>query len=267
MAKSLLILLIVGVSSAAPAPTADDIMARVAENQDRAEGLRSEFVYQQKLLIRLRDGKGKLVREEADEYVVTPTPDGTKKELTSSRKFGRPWKLAEEDADMVKDLRHDLTNDRKAKDGLSRKLFPLTAKEQRKYDFKLAGEEVHRGLAVYRITFAPKVTGSDINADAGPWTGEALVSRNDYQPVLITTELSRKVPLLIRTMLGTNVHGLGFSVRYQKFDEGLWFPVSYGTEFRFRALFFYSRSVVVSLENTGFQRAKVDSAIAFDELQ
>ena len=40
-------------------------------------------------------------------------------------------------------------------------------------------------------------------------------------PLLITTELARKVPLLIRTMLGTNLHGLGFSVPYQKFDEGL----------------------------------------------
>jgi hypothetical protein len=85
--------------------------------------------------------------------------------------------------------------------------------------------------------------------------------------VLITTELSRKVPLLIRTMLGTNANGLGFSVRYQKFDESLWFPVSYGTESRFRALFFYSRSVAVSLENIEFQRAKVDSAIAFDAPQ
>jgi hypothetical protein len=99
----------------------------------------------------------------------------------------------------------------------------------------------------------------------GPWSGEALVSCADYQPVLIITELARKVPLLVRTMLGTNLQGLGFSVRYQKFGEGLWFPVSYGTEFRIRALFFYSRSIVVSLENAGFKRAKVDSAIAFDE--
>jgi hypothetical protein len=266
MAKSLLILLMAGVSRAGPAPTADDIMARVAENQKRAERLRSEFVYQQKVLIRLRDGKGKLVREEADEYVVTPTPDGTKKELTSSRKFGRPGKLAEEDADLAKDLRDDLTNDRKAKDGLNRKLFPLTAEEQRKYRFQLAGEEVHRGLPVYRIAFGPKEMGEYLGSE-GPWSGETLVSRDDYQPVLITTALARKVPLLVRTMLGTNLHGLGFSVRYQKFDEGLWFPVSYGTEFRVRALFFYSRSIVVSLENTGFRRAKVDSAIAFDEPQ
>ena len=94
-----------------------------------------------------------------------------------------------------------------------------------------------------------------------------LVSRDDYQPVLITTEMAHKVPLLVRTMLGTNLHGLGFSVRYQKFDESLWFPVSYGTEFRVRALFFYNRSIVVSLENTGFRRAKIDSVISFDEPQ
>jgi hypothetical protein len=182
MVKSLLILLMAGVSCATPAPTPEDIMARVAENQNRAEKLRSEFVYQQKVLIRLRDGKGKLVREEVDEYVVTPTPDGTKKELTSSRKFGRPGRLAEEDADLAKDLRHDLTNDRKAKDGLNRKLFPLTAEEQRRYRFQLAGEEVHRGLPVYRITFRPKEMGEYLGSE-GPWSGETLVSRDDYQPV------------------------------------------------------------------------------------
>jgi hypothetical protein len=65
--------------------------------------------------------------------------------------------------------------------------------------------------------------------------------------------------------LGTNLHGAGFSVRYQKFDDGVWFPVSYGTEFRVRALFFYNRSIVVSLENAGFQRARVSSRIEFAE--
>lgn len=267
MRNSFLILLVAGVAYAGSAVTADEIMARVAENQERAQKLRSEFVYQQKLLIRLRDGKGKLVREEADEYAVTPIADGTRKELTASRKFGRPGKLAEGDAELVDDLRDDLTNDQKAKDGLGRKLFPLTAQEQRKYKFQLAGEEVHRGLPVYRITFQPKEKGEDISCDDDPWVGEALVSRDDYQPVLITTEMAHKVPLLVRTMLGTNLHGLGFSVRYQKFDESLWFPVSYGTEFRVRALFFYNRSIVVSLENTGFRRAKIDSVISFDEPQ
>ena len=80
-------------------------------------------------------------------------------------------------------------------------------------------------------------------------------------------QLAHKIPLLVRTALGTNLHGLGFSVRYQKFDDGLWLPVSYGTEFRLRALFFYNRSIVVSLQNTGFQRANVSSRIEFAEVQ
>jgi hypothetical protein len=113
---------------------------------------------------------------------------------------------------------------------------------------------------VYRIAFAPKEKRMD-----GGWKGEVLVSRDDCQPVLVTTRLAHKIPLLVRTALGTNLSGLGFSVRYQKFDDGLWFPVSYGTEFRVRALFFYSRSIVVSLENTGFQRASVSSRIEFAE--
>jgi len=143
----------------------------------------------------------------------------------------RKGKLAEMDADIVSDLREDLTNDRKSKDGLNRSLFPLTADEQRKYDFRLMGDEDYRGLPVHRITFTP-------NSSNAEWKGEVLVSRDDYQPVLVATQLAHRIPLLVRTALGTNLHGLGFSVRYQKFDDGLWFPVSYGTEFRVRALFF-----------------------------
>src|SRR5260370_38682508 len=125
MRNSLLILLLASAGYAGSPLTADDIMARVAENQERAQKLRSEFIYQQKGLIRLRDGKGKLVREEAEEYAVTPTPDGTRKELTASRKFGRPGKLAEEDADMAGDLGAGLRKQGKPKDGISGKLFPV----------------------------------------------------------------------------------------------------------------------------------------------
>ena len=66
---------------------------------------------------------------------------------------------------------------------------------------------------------------------------------------------------------GTNIHGAGFSVRYEKFDQGMWFPVSFGAEFRVRALFFYHRTVTISLANSGFQKAHVESKIAFDEIR
>ena len=249
-----------GFRLSAAEPSAETIMARVAENQARSQSLRSAFVYQQKVLVRLHDGRGKLVREESNEYLVTPTPDGTKKEMTASREQARNGKLAEMDAEIASDLRDELTNDRESKDGLNRRLFPLTAEEQRKYDFKLAGDEDYRGLPVHRITFTP-------NSSNAEWKGEVLVSRDEYQPILVATQLAHRIPLLVRTALGTNLHGLGFSVRYQKFDDGLWFPVSYGTEFHLRALFFYNRSIVVSLENTGFRRANVSSRIEFAEAQ
>jgi len=253
-----LLAIAIGLRLSAAEPPAETIMARVAENQARSQSLRSAFVYQQKVLVRLHDGRGKLVREESTEYLVTPTPDGTKKTLTASHEQARRGKLAEVDADIVHDLRDELTNDHQARDGLDRSLFPLTAEEQRKYDFRLAGDEVYRGLAVHRITFTPKSSNAQ-------WKGEVLVSREDGQPVLVATQLAHKIPLLVRTALGTNLHGVGFSVRYQKFDDGLWFPVSYGTEFHVRALFFYNRSIVVSLKNSGFQRAQVSSRIEFAE--
>jgi hypothetical protein len=59
---------------------------------------------------------------------------------------------------------------------------------------------------------------------------------------------------------------LGLKVTYKKFDEGLWFPVTYGGEFKLKALFFYSRRVGLSLENSDFQRAVVDSMVNYSDV-
>jgi hypothetical protein len=67
----------------------------------------------------------------------------------------------------------------------------------------------------------------------------------------------------VRTLLGTDVKGLGFSVAYDKFGEGLWFPVSYGGEFQIRALFVYKRTISISLANSNFRRTDVKSTVAF----
>jgi hypothetical protein len=61
---------------------ADVIMAKVAANQDRAQQMRSAFVYHQSMLIRFMRGHGKMAREEQREYTVTPDAKGFKKELT-----------------------------------------------------------------------------------------------------------------------------------------------------------------------------------------
>src|SRR5579872_5300254 len=63
-------------------PSADEIMQRVAANQNSAQQSRSAYVYHQKLLVRTLDSKGKVRFEETSEYNAAPSPSGTKKELT-----------------------------------------------------------------------------------------------------------------------------------------------------------------------------------------
>ena len=65
----------------APVLTADQIMARVAANQDRSEAMRKEFVYRQHIHVLTHKPGGKLLREETTDYDVTPLPDGTEKKL------------------------------------------------------------------------------------------------------------------------------------------------------------------------------------------
>ncbi len=263
--------------AAEPEPlTADAIMARVAENQDRAEQKRTAFVYHQSVMVRMNRANGKLAREEYSEFTVTPTPKGIQKERTLFRgkyvdhgkevAFDEPGyehKGVDIDADLGNSLVKSFTNDPKSRDGLDRHLFPLRSKEQHRYKFRLEGIEDYRGSPVYRITFVPIRKSID---DDDMWAGEVLVDREECQPVLITTWMAAKVPIVIKTLLGTNVQQLGFKVSYKKFDEGLWFPVTYGGEFKLRALFMYARRIGLSMQNSGFQRAVVDSKVSFAEV-
>lgn len=255
-----------GKAEPANAPlTADDIMARVAQNQDSSEALRKQYVYRQHThILTHKPNGGRLLREETADYDVTPTADGTQKEL--KRITGRYWRKGKyetfeadkaPDADgidgsLIQSFREDLLDD-KTKDGLSKDLFPLTSEHQKDYSFTLLGQETEEGRSVYHIAFRPKDK-NDLS-----WAGEAYIDSLEFQPVRVFTRLSRRIPFAVRTFLGTDVPGIGFNVVYKRQEDGVWFPATFGTEFRLRAVFFINREISVALENSGFQRTHVES--------
>jgi hypothetical protein len=246
--------------------TADAIMARVAANQDRGEELRKQYVYRQHIHIVTHKPKGRLMGEETSDYDVVPAPDGTQKQL--KQLTGRLWRKGkyeefhEEtdsesdgiDGSLITGFRKDLLDD-KTKDGLGKDLFPLTSEEQKNYAFSLLGQEVEDGRSVYHVGFRPKDK-NDIS-----WAGEAYIDAADLQPVRVFTKLSRRIPFMVRTLLGTDVPGVGFNVVYKRQEDGVWFPATFGTEFRIHAIFFINREVSISLENSGFQHTHVESKI------
>lgn len=258
-----------------PPESAAGIMAKVARNQERAHELRSAFVYQQSVLIHLQRGNHKLAREELSQFTVTPTAKGVNKtlahfagkyeskgELVDYHQPHYNYKDVDIDGDLISDLAEDLTNDQGARDGIAADLFPLTGERQKGYAFKLEDRQAYRGKEVYRITFKPL---SNKHWDDGtPWAGEVLVDAREYQPVVITTRLARGIPFWIKTVLGTNVKYIGFKLTYERFEDGVWFPVTYGGEFELRAVFFYKRLISMALTNTGFQRADVNSRISYE---
>ena len=77
------------------------------------------------------------------------------------------------------------------------------------------------------------------------------------------SSLALKIPAAVKVLLGTDIKGLGFSVTYQKFEDGVWFPVSYGGEFEVRAVFFYKRTISVNMTNTEFHRTNVNSNVTY----
>jgi hypothetical protein len=250
-----------------PPLTAAAIMARVAANQDRSNRQRPHYVYHQRIRVAARTTNGKLKCQETLDYLVIPSSESTKKELQGLK--GRYWHKGRYvdfhhklhgnqesvDCDVVDSLGEDFTSER-SKDGIAKDLFPLTTQQQKKYTFELIGKETLQEREVYRVSFRPK------DKKEFDWTGEADIDMNDFQPVDVFTKLSRRIPLPIRTLL-LSLPDLGFNVQYQRQPDGVWFPTSFGTEFRLKLLMFYRREYTVSLENSAFRRTHVTSKMRY----
>lgn len=76
--------------SSGAAVTANEIMARVAANQDRSQEARKQYIYPQQIHIALNRTNGKLVRQEDPDYHVVPQADKTERKLEKiTGKYGK----------------------------------------------------------------------------------------------------------------------------------------------------------------------------------
>ena len=272
-------------------------MARVAANQDSAEAARRHYVYIQHAKVVSRKGHTVMCEETTDSR-ITPTETASTAELlkldgrllkkgkyitytslpksndhgadhdkppaenpsqTDNDSININLDEDDTDRDLVENTRANLTRYDKSKDGIDTRLFPLTSKAQADYDFRLVGPnhgiERINGRDVFHITFHPK-----IKDDFG-WKGDAYIDTASFQPVVVRTAMSRKIPFAVRTLLGTNVPGLGFSIVYAPQPDGVWFPATFGTEFKIHVLFFFSRDITINAENRDFEKTHTDSKI------
>jgi hypothetical protein len=278
-------------------PTAESVMARVAANQDKAEAERAHYVYVQHAKMASRRGNS-VMCEEVTEYRFTPSADGSQEELLKvdgrflkqnkyvsyttllPRDEDKPKDSDNEkdnsekkekkdkdkdpafdpnsnetiDRDIVENIRWNLIHD-KSKDGYNAHLFPLTSKDQLDYSFRMIARERLNDRDVYHIAFRPK------KKDDFGWSGDAYIDTTAYQPVLVTTGMARKIPFAVRTLLGTNVPGLGFSITYAPQPDGVWFPITFSTEFKIHVLYFFHREVILDAQNRDFEKTHVTSRI------
>jgi hypothetical protein len=264
--KRLLSPLLIAASLLAQTPDANEIMRRVSENVDRAQAARAAWVYDQDIFVRLKRANGKLAREESRQYTVAPTEKGAQRKLVKVE--GKILEGRKEVAYTEAGYRQkDVDIDGALVDTFAREVmwrrnsvgpmvywFPLESRNLEKYAFEFAGEERYRDYDVYRITFRQK---------DDDWEGEALIERNEYQPVLVTSAWTGKVPTAVTIGLGTNVKQIGAKITYKRFDKDVWFPVQTGGEMKLRVLFLYARTIAFSATNRDFRKADVQSSIEF----
>jgi hypothetical protein len=252
-----------GLPALAQTPDIDEIMSRVSANRAKSVEARKQYVYRQEELVSLHKGNGKLACEEKREYTVTPSPTGIVKQVMKSETKGDGTCGVTYENSSGMHFETDGIASGHSADGIPRDLFPLTAGEQRLYLYKIGGIENYHERKVYRVSFQPNHQ-RDKDGDEGYWKGETLIDAEEFQPVLVTTDLTAKIPMAVRILLGTNVRGVGFTVSYRRMPDGIWFPASFGGEFEVRALFFIKRSVAINVTNSDFRHTDVVSSLAFD---
>jgi hypothetical protein len=265
--------------------SAEAIMARVAANIEKSAEARKQYVYQQRVRTSLIRSDGQPSRKEDREYSVLPGDKGTEKKLVSFKGEYRKGKTMvgysepdlkqkknDIDGEIMEDLTDNLVNDKQSRDGIPHNLFPLRSKDLPHYRFSMKGEIEHKGRRTYQILFEPLKTehcihvGSDDNNNCGDreWKGEAWIDAAEFQPVRIDTQLAFSIPWGVRVFLGTNFRQMGFSVTYTRVGEDVWFPATYGTEFRFNVLWGYRRTITLAMESSGFQKTDAVSKIEYD---
>jgi hypothetical protein len=271
----ILLLAAMAASAWGQTPDIETIMRRVALNQAKSQDLRTSYIYTQKQTLKMMRGNHKVAREEHREYTISPKRRGIDRALVhfdgkyethntfvSYDKPGFQYKGTDVDGEVLDSLAKDMMHDGNGRDGIASDLFPLTNHQQLKYKFTFVKEDEYRGRKVYRIHFEPKGKPSP-EEDGAPWRGDGIIDAEEYQPISVTTSLAWKMPFLVKTLLGTNVHGVGFTVSYEKFADGIWFPVSYGGEFEVRAVFVYHRTIAIAMKNSDFRRMDVTSNVAY----
>lgn len=285
-------------SGAEPPGDALAIMRKMAVNTDAATEARRLYVYRQRVRSAFLKTNGQLICKESREYSVIPQASTTERKLISfdgeclqgnkMTPYSPPGQVlpgvrerpaggvgdrlaaqVTSDRETITGVIDDLAIDPKSRDGIPRQLFPLSGPELTRYRFTLKGETTIKGRRAYDILFEPADLKEshciDIDAHGcSPWRGEAWVDAEDFQPVRIDTQLAKGVPWGVRVFMGINIHQLGFSLTYQRVAPGVWFPATYGTEFRITLLWGYKRTITLSMENTDFRKTDTQSTVHFD---
>jgi hypothetical protein len=258
------------------AETPLEIMTKAAANVEAAMTARRQYVYQQKVRSRLLRTDGKVARQESRFYDVIPGPESTEKKLVSlegevhkGKEIVRYTDAAfrskglDIDGEISDELTGKLVDDSNSRDGIPKKLFPLRSADLPYYTFRLVETKEYKGRLTHHIAFDPAKKPNCDDDCRGQWKGDAWIDAAEYQPVHIATEWAVKIPFVVRAVFGSNLRQSGFAVTYQRLAENVWFPVSYGTEFRLDVLFGYKRVITLSLESVNFKRTAADSSIEF----
>ena len=265
-------------------PDANEIMKRMAASVEASIEARRHYVYSQTVKARLLRPNSRVARQETRKYTAAPGVDRTEKTLVSLQgeyhkstteiiKYDKPGFEKgglDIDGDLLRDLVDELVNDKKSRDGIPHDLFPLSTKDLPAYTFTFKDQTEVKGRKAYAIAFQPahksmcvNLGGDDDCGQDRPWKGEVLVDAEEFQPVRIYTDLAFKMPWGVKVFLGTNIRQVGFSVAYSRLEPNVWFPVSYGTEFKLDVLFGYHRVITLALDSTDFRRGEAKSEIRF----
>ncbi|MCW5964195.1 MAG: hypothetical protein KIT83_09155 [Bryobacterales bacterium] len=257
-------------------PSMEDVLRAVRMQQEQGQAERQRWMFDQHILVRLLRGKGELAREEVRRYRVRPGAKGEERDLLSlDGKVAIKGKLypytdpeyrtgnIDLDGEIAESFATEMLFVKDLEDGDDDSMYPLSRLMMERHRFTSHGKATYQGRSVYRFTFAPNPKGKGKDKH-GFWEGEVLVDCDALAPVLVVTHQARNLPVVVRTLLGTNVQQFGYKLEYAEMPDGTWFPSRYSGEFSLRVLFGYSRRIALSARNENFERASAETEIHYD---
>jgi len=216
----------------APLPEGNAYVRGLVPRQKRREEALNRYTYDVEQLLEERDEKGSVTRRKVRSYEVFYVKGRPVWKLVAED--GRPLTPGERAAEerRVRQEVDDTLKGRAAEDDARLRLSAILER----YDFQTVGRENLDGWPALVLEFSARPGKRDLPGDVflRNLAGRLFVDEGEGE--VVRAEVGNTAAIKLALGVGASVSGLGFTLDFQKIEDGLWMPARVEAEAEARVL-------------------------------